>query len=277
MPHLSIITSVSNIDMGTLPDARVLFLADSRMATFPATLLRLLLLPVTLLIAIASYVVAWARSRLRTGPPPAASSAISSTHSAPRGASAHPKSTPLLDLLADDDEDDAPPAPDQLRRGVGGAGVAQRRFEWIGDADLEWFKGRVAPVEDRLLEGGRIGDGWQEMMNKHIPGEVSCLGKLAGCSLRGDWIWDAPASQRGGRAGALTAAGASMAPRQRGPLRVRGNPAPARPSLTCIGLHYNTSLATSLATSPDARMRVSSARHPPTRCTPQPTPTTSNL
>jgi len=162
-------------------------LNDLRLGSAPssAPMLRLLFWPVTFLVALVSYVISCIRQVLqRASSPPAAPAApaaptSSTARSTFSGAFAHPKSIPLLDLLAASDDEEV-----QEDDAIAAAGVDQRpgphraarhagRFEWIGKDDLEWFADRIAPVEGRLLEGGRIGDGWQEMMNKHIPGEVS--------------------------------------------------------------------------------------------------------
>ncbi|GBF97838.1 hypothetical protein Rsub_11188 [Raphidocelis subcapitata] len=90
---------------------------------------------------------------------------------AARGAWAHPKSVPLLDLLAEDDEASSDAA-SAAAAGPPPRPRAGARLEWIGAGDLAWFERRLAPVEGRLLEGGRIGEGWQPLMDKHVPGEV---------------------------------------------------------------------------------------------------------
>lgn len=112
------------------------------------------------------------------------SPAVPPAPSAAECARRHPKSSPLLDLLpnSEDSSDgeggggaggDADSAYGRDDRAAGDAAAA-RRLSWIGQEDLDWFCERIAPAEARLvsMEGGPIGDGWQPMMCKHVPGEV---------------------------------------------------------------------------------------------------------
>jgi hypothetical protein len=164
---------------------------------------------VALLTALVAYLTSLARAALGRG---GGGDAPAAPPSGALGARARLQSVPLLDLLDDDVEEDsseegaAAAAAPSLRAGPPGRGA---RLAWIGPEDVAWFRERIAPVQGRLLDGGRIGDGWQCMMAKEIPGEVR----------RG----------RGGRGAA--GAGAARAPgrRARGAPAWRGAPARAGP------------------------------------------------